>query len=98
MWRSIYEAFMKPLIGRSTGKVDIYAVNWSELGGCRVRMWMETLKRGVEKRVQELARVSIHSPSKAKPRNFVVMINSVRILSASGTPSGLWGRRENKNA
>ena len=45
---------MKPVIGRSTGKVDIYAGHWSELGGCRVRMWMETLKRGVEKRVQEL--------------------------------------------
>ena len=37
---------MKPVIGRSTGKVDIYAGNWSELGGCRVRMWIEDTKEG----------------------------------------------------
>ena len=48
MWRSTYEAFMQPVIGRYTGKVDIYAVNLSELGGCRVRI-EDTKEGGREK-------------------------------------------------
>ena len=35
---------MKPVIGRYTGKVDIYAGNLSELGGCRFRI--EDTKEG----------------------------------------------------
>ena len=47
MWRRIYEAHIEPFIGRSTGKVDFYAAEWSER-----RCGLRKLKRGVTDRGQ----------------------------------------------
>ena len=46
MWRRNYEAVMKPVIGSSLGRVDKYAGNWSEVGGCR--MWIANKEGGGE--------------------------------------------------